>query len=155
MGVCPARYLQSLRASAAGVVDVCLIPEVNFALDGDQGLFAYLEILLEQKGHLVICMAEGAGQVSRLPWRNSKGPCPEGESIRSLSSCVAAVAPFQCCRSTLAECGGWPDHGCTDGQGQAVVLLASAVPIVCGVTAQQHRRCPCKTDVPSHFGHWQ
>ena len=66
--------LQSCRASAAGVVDVCLIPEVNFALNGDQGLFAYLETLLEQKGHLVICMAEGAGQVRRLPRGNCKGP---------------------------------------------------------------------------------
>eukprot|EP00891_Asterochloris_glomerata_P002507 jgi/Astpho2/2507/e_gw1.00048.51.1_t len=55
-------FIAMQASMAAGVVDVCLIPEVNFALDGDQGLFAYLEILLEQKGHLVICMAEGAGQ---------------------------------------------------------------------------------------------
>lgn len=48
---------------ASGVVDICLIPEVNFTLEGKQGLLAYLETVLEQRGHAVICMAEGAGQV--------------------------------------------------------------------------------------------
>ena len=48
---------------AAGTVDVCLIPEVKFAMDGQKGLLAYLEHLLAQKGHATICMAEGAGQV--------------------------------------------------------------------------------------------
>jgi len=54
----------SLQASmASGVVDVCLIPEVSFALNGKEGLLAYLEAVLSQRGHAVICMAEGAGQV--------------------------------------------------------------------------------------------
>lgn len=48
---------------STGVVDVCLIPEVNFAMDGDHGLMAYLKQLLAEKGHCVICVAEGAGQV--------------------------------------------------------------------------------------------
>ena len=74
------------------MVDVCLIPEVRFALDGDQGLFAYLETLLEQKGHLVICMAEGAGQVRRLPRRFCKGPCLKWESIGFLSTYMSAGA---------------------------------------------------------------
>ncbi len=47
----------------AGVVDVCLIPEVPFSLDGEMGLYAYIRKLLENKGHAVICVAEGAGQV--------------------------------------------------------------------------------------------
>ena len=42
---------------------MCLIPEVPFALEGEKGLFGYMEKVLEQKGHMVICMAEGAGQV--------------------------------------------------------------------------------------------
>ena len=50
---------------ASGVVDICLIPEVSFCLEGGQGLLNYLETILEQRGHAVICMAEGAGQVSR------------------------------------------------------------------------------------------
>jgi len=45
---------------------VCLIPEVPFALKGPKGLFAYVEKVLEERGHCVMCIAEGAGQV---------GPC--------------------------------------------------------------------------------
>ena len=48
------------------MVDVCLIPEVNFAVDGEHGLMAYLKRLLAEKGHCVICVAEGAGQVLLL-----------------------------------------------------------------------------------------
>lgn len=51
---------------ASGVVDICLIPEVSFCLEGRNGLLAYLEGVLEQRGHVVICMAEGAGQVRPL-----------------------------------------------------------------------------------------
>ena len=43
---------------------MCLIPEVNFDLKGEHGLFAYVEKVLESRGHAVICLAEGAGQVS-------------------------------------------------------------------------------------------
>lgn len=43
----------------AGVVDICLIPEVHFTEDK---LMAYIERKLQQKGHIVICVAEGAGQ---------------------------------------------------------------------------------------------
>jgi 6-phosphofructokinase 1 len=46
----------------AGVVDVCLIPEVGFELEGEKGLFAYIASVLESRGHAVICLAEGAGQ---------------------------------------------------------------------------------------------
>ena len=56
--------LTAMQASmASGVVDICLIPEVNFVLDGKEGLLAYLDGRLAQRGHAVICMAEGAGQV--------------------------------------------------------------------------------------------
>jgi 6-phosphofructokinase len=44
----------------AGVVDVCLIPEVHFNLDK---LKACVASVLEKKGHCVVCVAEGAGQV--------------------------------------------------------------------------------------------
>ena len=44
---------------------MCLIPEVDFVLDGDSGLFAYVEKLLRSKGHCVVCTAEGAGQVCK------------------------------------------------------------------------------------------
>ena len=53
-----------MHCALAGVVDICLIPEVNFNLDGGHGLMAYIETLLANKGHCVICVAEGAGQVT-------------------------------------------------------------------------------------------
>ena len=53
-----------MHCALAGVVDICLIPEVNFNLDGGHGLMAYIETLLADKGHCVICVAEGAGQVT-------------------------------------------------------------------------------------------
>lgn len=56
---CPAQ-----ASLASGVVDVCLIPEVPFALHGDFGLLAYVEKVLSAKGNAVICVAEGAAQVS-------------------------------------------------------------------------------------------
>ena len=49
----------------AGIVDVCLIPEVPFRLDGDTGLLAYVDKVLSERGHCVLCVAEGAGQVCR------------------------------------------------------------------------------------------
>lgn len=53
----------AMQASlASGVVDVCLIPEVPFELEGPRGLLRYVQGLLERNGHAVICVAEGAGQ---------------------------------------------------------------------------------------------
>lgn len=43
-------------------VDCCLIPENEFYLDGDGGLFRFLEQRLKQYGHAVVVVAEGAGQ---------------------------------------------------------------------------------------------
>lgn len=44
---------------ASGLVDICLIPEVPFRVDS---VIAYLESILERKGHAVICIAEGAAE---------------------------------------------------------------------------------------------
>lgn len=43
-------------------VDCCLIPESPFYLEGPGGLFEYIEKRLKENGHMVIVMAEGAGQ---------------------------------------------------------------------------------------------
>lgn len=48
-----------LGVSAAGVADVCLIPEVPFRVDA---LCAHIASIFERKGHCVVCVAEGAGQ---------------------------------------------------------------------------------------------
>lgn len=66
-----ARFTCCLRppqaALASGLVDAVLIPEVQFTLEGPGGLFAYLEGIMEKKGHCVVAVAEGAGQVSPTP----------------------------------------------------------------------------------------
>jgi 6-phosphofructokinase 1 len=43
-------------------VDAVLIPEVPVHLEGDHGLFRYLERRLEKHSHAVLVVAEGAGQ---------------------------------------------------------------------------------------------
>lgn len=43
-------------------VDCCLIPEIDFFLEGKGGLFEFLEDRLKEMGHAVLVVAEGAGQ---------------------------------------------------------------------------------------------
>lgn len=43
-------------------VDCCLIPESPFYLEGEGGLFEYIEHCIKEQGHMVIVIAEGAGQ---------------------------------------------------------------------------------------------
>lgn len=43
-------------------VDCCLIPEMEFYLEGKGGLFEFLEQTLQENGHAVLVVAEGAGQ---------------------------------------------------------------------------------------------
>ncbi|KAL5715351.1 6-phosphofructokinase [Ranunculus cassubicifolius] len=43
-------------------VDCCLIPEMDFYLEGKGGLFEFLEMRLKENGHAVVVIAEGAGQ---------------------------------------------------------------------------------------------
>lgn len=69
--------LSAAAVSCAGVVDAVLIPEVPFTIKGERGLFKYLEDVLEKKGHCVVCVAEGAGQV--------RGALFGGEHLRGLS----------------------------------------------------------------------
>lgn len=46
---------------ASGEVNICLIPEVSFALDGPRGLLKALKARLNARGHCVLVVAEGAG----------------------------------------------------------------------------------------------
>ncbi|XP_009779364.1 ATP-dependent 6-phosphofructokinase 2 [Nicotiana sylvestris] len=43
-------------------VDCCLIPEIDFFLEGKGGLLEFLEARLKESGHAVLVVAEGAGQ---------------------------------------------------------------------------------------------
>jgi 6-phosphofructokinase 1 len=55
-------YIAANVALATGNVNYCLVPEVPFLLEGDDGLLANLEKRLASAGHAVIAVAEGAGQ---------------------------------------------------------------------------------------------
>ena len=43
-------------------VDCCLIPESPFYLEGEGGLLEFIEKRIKENGHMVIVLAEGAGQ---------------------------------------------------------------------------------------------
>jgi 6-phosphofructokinase 1 len=47
---------------ASGEVNLTLVPEVPFALEGEHGVLEWLRRRLEQRRHAVIVVAEGAGQ---------------------------------------------------------------------------------------------
>jgi len=55
-------FIAMHAALASGEVDVCLIPEVEFSMDGANGVVEHINYLLEAQGHAVVVLAEGAGQ---------------------------------------------------------------------------------------------
>ena len=84
-----------LQASlAAGIVDAVLIPEVQFSLEGERGLLAFLDKRMRDKGHCVVVVAEGAGQV-REPAADggpSGAAATAAAPLHSVASAAAAVA---------------------------------------------------------------
>jgi len=57
-----AGYIACYAALASGDADFVLIPEVRFALDGEDGFLAQLRRRVTERGHAVVVLAEGAGQ---------------------------------------------------------------------------------------------
>ncbi|CAK7337374.1 unnamed protein product [Dovyalis caffra] len=55
-------FIAMYATLASRDVDCCLIPESPFYLEGEGGLFEYIEKQLKENGHMVIVIAEGAGQ---------------------------------------------------------------------------------------------
>uniref|UniRef100_A0A2P2IZB0 ATP-dependent 6-phosphofructokinase n=2 Tax=Rhizophora mucronata TaxID=61149 RepID=A0A2P2IZB0_RHIMU len=55
-------FIAMYATLASRDVDCCLIPESPFYLEGQGGLFEYVERGLKENGHMVIVIAEGAGQ---------------------------------------------------------------------------------------------
>jgi 6-phosphofructokinase 1 len=55
-------FIACYAALARSGADAVLIPEVPFALDGDEGLLAHLRRRVSERGHAVVVVAEGAGQ---------------------------------------------------------------------------------------------
>ena len=57
-----AGFIATAASLASHETNFCLIPEVPFELDGDNGFLACLERRLAKRGHAVIVVSEGAGQ---------------------------------------------------------------------------------------------
>lgn len=57
-----AGFITASATIASGHPNFCLIPEVPFSLDGENGLLGLLKKRLENRNHAVIVVAEGAGQ---------------------------------------------------------------------------------------------
>lgn len=58
-----AGFIAANATIASHDVNICLVPEVPFRLDGPNGLLAHLERRLRARGHAVIVVAEGCGRV--------------------------------------------------------------------------------------------
>ena len=57
-----AGFIAMYATLASRDVDCCLIPESPFYLEGPGGLYEYIDRRLKENGHMVIVIAEGAGQ---------------------------------------------------------------------------------------------
>ncbi|NPD73376.1 ATP-dependent 6-phosphofructokinase [Oceanispirochaeta sp. M1] len=68
-----AGFIAAHTTLATSDVNFCLIPEVPFDLEGENGLLRQLEKRLRNRGHAVILVAEGAGQ-ELLAATNEKDP---------------------------------------------------------------------------------
>jgi 6-phosphofructokinase 1 len=55
-------FIAANAVMAMPEVNVVLVPEVEFDLEGENGLFKFIENRLNEKHHCVIVVAEGAGQ---------------------------------------------------------------------------------------------
>ena len=55
-------FIACYAALAKNDADYVLIPEVPFELDGEHGFLAHLRRTVQERGHAVIIVAEGAGQ---------------------------------------------------------------------------------------------
>ncbi len=57
-----AGFIAATASIASGNANICLIPELPFNLKGEGGIFDLIEKRLSVKDHVVIVVAEGAGQ---------------------------------------------------------------------------------------------
>ena len=64
-------YIAAQATLASTDINICLVPEIDFDLDGKNGLYESIIRRLNYKGHCVIAVAEGAGQ-RHLPLTGEK-----------------------------------------------------------------------------------
>jgi len=55
-------FIAASATLASGEVNLCLVPELPFHLEGPRGVLALLRERLRRRGHAVVVVAEGAGQ---------------------------------------------------------------------------------------------
>ena len=55
-------FIAANASISTGVVNLCLVPEIPFSLEGKEGIYQYLKERFKKKSHAVIIAAEGAGQ---------------------------------------------------------------------------------------------
>jgi 6-phosphofructokinase 1 len=55
-------FIAAYASLASEDVDMVLVPEVPVVLDGEHGVLAHLERVLDRQGHAVVVVAEGSGQ---------------------------------------------------------------------------------------------
>ncbi|KAL5199374.1 hypothetical protein ABZP36_020577 [Zizania latifolia] len=74
-------FIAHYATLASRDVDCCLIPESPFYLEGEGGLFRYMEKRLKENGHMVIVVAEGAGQKLIAETMQSMGKDASGNAM--------------------------------------------------------------------------
>ncbi|KAI5411720.1 ATP-dependent 6-phosphofructokinase 3, variant 3 [Lathyrus oleraceus] len=79
MGHCSG-FIAMYATFASRDVDCCLIPESPFYLEGPGGVLEFIEKRLREQGHMVIVIAEGAGQELILPSDKSNKNRPDAAS---------------------------------------------------------------------------
>lgn len=55
-------FVAAEASLASRAVDLCLIPEIRFSLDGPGGVLQYIEAVLDRQGKCVVVVAEGSGR---------------------------------------------------------------------------------------------
>ncbi|MGC8765779.1 MAG: ATP-dependent 6-phosphofructokinase [Brevinematia bacterium] len=65
-------FIAASATIASNLVNFCLIPELDFDLDGENGFLRHLERRLLRRKHCVVVVAEGAGQKFVLDEKNVK-----------------------------------------------------------------------------------
>ena len=55
-------FIAAYTTLAINDVNFCLIPEIPFDLEGENGFLKHLETRIDSRGHAVVLVAEGAGQ---------------------------------------------------------------------------------------------
>ncbi|HON80613.1 MAG TPA: ATP-dependent 6-phosphofructokinase, partial [Spirochaetota bacterium] len=74
-------FIAANAALAMNDVNFVLVPECPFTLEGENGFLRHLEERMENRGHAVICVAEGAGQDLLVQDKAAQGRDASGNAV--------------------------------------------------------------------------